>query len=106
MIERKAYLDALRRWRDKQVIKVITGIRRCGKSTLMELFREELRREGIPDSRIIAVNLEDYSNTALRDPMKLRSFILDRARGEGKNVCVPGWHPHCFLSSSHSMLKI
>ena len=76
MIERKEYLDALRRWRDKHVIKVITGIRRCGKSTLMELFQEELRREGVPDDRIIAVNLEDYSNIELRDPMKLHAHIV------------------------------
>ncbi len=40
MIERRAYLDALWRWKDKQVIKVITGIRRCGKSTLMALYQQ------------------------------------------------------------------
>ena len=40
MIERKEYLDMLLRWKDKQVIKVITGIRRCGKSTLMEMFQQ------------------------------------------------------------------
>lgn len=79
MIERKAYLDALRRWRDKQVIKVITGIRRCGKSTLMELFQEELRRDGVPEERIIAINLEDYSHIALRDPMKLHAYIVEHA---------------------------
>ena len=69
MIERKEYLDTLRRWQDRQVIKVITGLRRCGKSTLMELFQEELRRQGVSDEQIIAVNLEDYRNMALRDPM-------------------------------------
>lgn len=79
MIERKEYLDALRRWRDKQVIKVITGIRRCGKSTLMELFQEELRRDGVPEERIIAINLEDYSHIALRDPMKLHAYIVEHA---------------------------
>lgn len=79
MIERKEYLDALRRWRDKQVIKVITGIRRCGKSTLMELFQEELRQDGVPEERIIAINLEDYSHIALRDPMKLHAYIVEHA---------------------------
>lgn len=79
MIERKEYLDALRRWRDKQVIKVITGIRRCGKSTLMELFQEELRRDGVPEESIIAINLEDYSHIALRDPMKLHAYIVEHA---------------------------
>lgn len=79
MIERKEYLDALRRWRDKQVIKVITGIRRCGKSTLMELFQEELRRDGVPEERIISINLEDYNHIALRDPMKLHAYIVEHA---------------------------
>ena len=81
MIERKEYLEALRRWRDKRVIKVITGIRRCGKSTLMELFQAELRREGVPEERIIAIHLEDYANLALRDPMKLHAHILAQASG-------------------------
>lgn len=84
MIERKEYLDTLRRWQDRQVIKVITGIRRCGKSTLMELFQEELRRQGVSDEQIIAVNLEDYSNMALRDPMKLHTYIVDHASRAGK----------------------
>ena len=66
MIDRPQYLRALRRWKDKQMIKVITGIRRCGKSTLMELFQAELRLDGVPDSQIIAVNLEDFANIELR----------------------------------------
>ena len=79
MIQRPEYLRALRRWQDKQIIKVITGIRRCGKSTLMELFQTELRQSGVPDSQIIAVNLEDFANLELRDPMKLHANILERA---------------------------
>lgn len=83
MIQRKEYLDALNRWRDKHVIKVITGIRRCGKSTLMELFQESLRKDGVSDEQIIAVNLEDYNNAGFRDPMKLHSYILEHASGNG-----------------------
>ena len=64
------------------MIKVITGIRRCGKSTLMELFQAELRLDGVPDSQIIAVNLEDFANIELRDPMKLHAYILSRAGNE------------------------
>lgn len=82
MIDRPQYLRALRRWKDKQMIKVITGIRRCGKSTLMELFQAELRLDGVPDSQIIAVNLEDFANIELRDPMKLHAYILSRAGNE------------------------
>ena len=48
------------------MIKVITGIRRCGKSTLMELFQAELRLDGVPDSQIIAVNLEDFKLTGIK----------------------------------------
>lgn len=49
----------LQRWRDRDVIKVVTGIRRCGKSTLLMLFQDALRAEGVPDERIVVVNLED-----------------------------------------------
>lgn len=79
MIERKEYLEALVRWRDKQVIKVITGIRRCGKSTLMELFQGELLKSGVNKEQIIAVNLEDYAHLELRDPLKLHAYIVERA---------------------------
>lgn len=83
MIERKEYLDALRRWRDKRVIKVITGIRRCGKSTLMELFQEELLRDGVRQEQILSVNLEDFANLPLRDAAKLHSYVLEKAAPEG-----------------------
>ena len=59
MIMRQEYLDSLIRFRDKKLIKVITGIRRCGKSTLLELFRDYLRSEGVTDEQIISVNLEE-----------------------------------------------
>lgn len=59
MIERTEYLEELKRWRDKDLIKVITGIRRCGKSTLFELFINYLKDSGINDEQIIKVNLED-----------------------------------------------
>lgn len=58
MIERLEYLEKLKRWKDKDVIKVVTGIRRCGKSTLYDLFIEYLKKEGIDDFHIIKVNLE------------------------------------------------
>lgn len=79
MIERKEYLDSLIRWKDKQVIKVITGIRRCGKSTLMELFQEYLLNNGVLPERIIAVNLEDYANEELKDPKALHAYVMEHA---------------------------
>ena len=59
MIERKEYLEELKRWKDKDLIKVITGIRRCGKSTLFELFINYLLENDIKEEQIIHLNLED-----------------------------------------------
>lgn len=59
MIDRSLYLDELKRWKDKDLIKVVTGIRRCGKSTLFDLFINYLKKSGIKDNQIIKINLED-----------------------------------------------
>ncbi len=59
MIERTEYLDQLKRFKDKDLIKVVTGIRRCGKSTLFELFINYLKKNGIKNNQIININLED-----------------------------------------------
>ena len=59
MIERKEYLEQLKRFKDKDLIKVVTGIRRCGKSTLFELFVKYLKEIGVKDNQIIKINLED-----------------------------------------------
>ena len=62
MIERKEYLEKLKKWKDKDLIKVITGIRRCGKSTLFELYIDYLKSIGIEYNHIISVNLENPDN--------------------------------------------
>ncbi len=62
MLERKEYLDRLKKWKDKDLIKVVTGIRRCGKSTLFELYIEYLKSIGIQDNHIISINLENPDN--------------------------------------------
>lgn len=59
MIMRKEYLEQLFKWKDEHVIKVITGIRRCGKSTLLLQYQEQLIAQGIEAEQIIAINLED-----------------------------------------------
>ena len=59
MIERTEYLEQLKRFKDKDLIKVVTGIRRCGKSTLFELFINYLKETGVKDDQIIMINLED-----------------------------------------------
>lgn len=59
MIQRTEYLEQLKRFKDKDLIKVVTGIRRCGKSTLFELFINYLKETGVKDDQIIKINLED-----------------------------------------------
>ena len=62
MVERKDYLERLKKWKDKDLIKVVTGIRRCGKSTLFELYIDYLKSLGIDDNHIISINLEKPEN--------------------------------------------
>ncbi len=78
MIQRKEYIDKLKDFKDKQIIKVITGIRRCGKSTLLELFKQYLKTEGIEDSQIISINFEELKNEELKDYKKLYKYIEEK----------------------------
>ena len=78
LLERKEYLDKLLAWMDKQLIKVITGVRRCGKSTLMEMFQARLKKDGVEERRILSVNFEDYDFYDLREPAKLYAYIKER----------------------------
>ena len=75
MIARKDYMDLLIGYRDKQVIKIITGIRRCGKSTLLALFQQYLTEDGVKPENIITVNFEDYDHRSLCDPGALHDYI-------------------------------
>lgn len=78
MIQRPQYMEFLMDWKDKQIIKVVSGIRRCGKSTLFDLFQESLRAEGVEESQIIAVNFEDMENEPLCDYRRLYEYIKQR----------------------------
>ncbi|MBO5417112.1 MAG: ATP-binding protein [Clostridia bacterium] len=82
MIKRNEYLAQLTEWKDKNVIKVITGIRRCGKSTLMKLFQKELLSQGVEDSQIIAINFEDLAFEELSDYKKLYEYIMTKINKE------------------------
>lgn len=77
-VERAEYLQKLLAFRDKQIIKVITGVRRCGKSTLMEMFQEQLKSTGVQDDQIIAINFEDFDYYELRSPAKLHAYVKNR----------------------------
>ena len=72
------YLNELKKWQDKDVIKVITGIRRCGKSTLLEQFQEELKHSGVKDAQIISLNFEDIAYEDLPDHKTLYRWVTDR----------------------------
>lgn len=74
-IERRDYLDKLIAFKDKKLIKVITGIRRCGKSTIMEIFRDWLLNNGVSPEQIQYLNFEDYDNIELRNPLALHQYI-------------------------------
>ena len=75
MIERNDYLNILYKWKNKQVFKVITGIRRCGKSTLLKMFKEKLLKEGVEESQIIWLNFEDLDNEPLLDYKTLYAHV-------------------------------
>lgn len=74
-IERTTYLHKLIAFKDKNLIKVITGIRRCGKSTLIEIYRDWLKAHGITSVQIIYINFEDYDYHELRNPQRLYAYI-------------------------------
>ncbi|MEA4890025.1 MAG: ATP-binding protein [Clostridiaceae bacterium] len=77
-ILRKEYLQILKDFRDKDIIKIVTGIRRCGKSTLMEMFQEYLCENGIDKNHIISVNFEDYNYVDLLEPKILHTYVQDK----------------------------
>lgn len=74
-IERASYLNKLISFKDKNLIKVITGIRRCGKSTIMEIYRDWLKEQGVSIDQIVYLNFEDYDNFELRNPKNLYAYI-------------------------------
>lgn len=78
MVKRKEYLNKLIEWKDEQVIKVVTGIRRCGKSTLLLQYQDYLRENGVADEQIISLNFEELENEDLLDYKALYSYIKER----------------------------
>ena len=74
-IKREEYLERLRNLKHKKLIKILTGIRRCGKSTVLEMFKNELLKNGVDENQIIFINFEDYENKSLRNPDVLYNHI-------------------------------
>ena len=84
MIARDEYLNVLKRFKDKQLIKVVTGIRRCGKSTLLEMFQEYLKENGVEENQIISINLEDLEYNFIVDYMTLYKYINEQLKNNKK----------------------
>lgn len=78
LVVRREYLERLNNLKHKKLIKIVTGIRRCGKSTVLEMFRAQLLDEGVEENQIIFLNLEEYENKELRNPDALYSYIKER----------------------------
>ena len=77
-ISRENYLSILKNFKDQQIIKVITGIRRCGKSTLLEIFQDYLKETGVEAKQIISINFENADYEELQDRKKLYEYIKER----------------------------
>lgn len=75
MIDRPLYLNKLMSWKDKDIIKVITGIRRCGKSKILESFAEKLKAQGVSEKQIIRLNFEEMSDERITDAKTLHDSI-------------------------------
>ena len=82
LIQREQYLAFLRRHKDQDVIKVVSGVRRCGKSTLFELFKQELLASGVKANQIISINFEDLEFEPLQEYHALHEYIVERLISE------------------------
>jgi len=84
-IDRKEYLDFLVKSKDRQIIKVVSGVRRCGKSTLFEIYKDFLLENGVAKNQIISINFEDIDYEELTDYKKLYEYIKSKMIGDKKN---------------------
>ena len=84
-IDRKEYLGFLVKSKDRQIIKVVSGVRRCGKSTLFEIYKDFLLENGVAKNQIISINFEDMDYEELTDYKKLYEYIKSKMIGDKKN---------------------
>lgn len=89
IIQRKEYIDKLIAFKDKKLIKIVTGVRRCGKSTLLKLYQEWLKKQGVSDNQIISINFENLDFEELTDYKKLHTYI--------KGKMIPNKRHYIFL---------
>ena len=84
IVKRERYLKKIRPFYDQDLIKVITGIRRCGKSMLLSQIMDELRAQGIPETQIIYVNFEFEDFEFIKDHLDLHKYVTEKMQGEAK----------------------
>lgn len=77
LIQREEYLNKLIALKDKKIIKVVTGVRRCGKSKLLEMYRQWLLEQGVEEERIVSINFEDLDFEDLTDYKKLHTYLKE-----------------------------
>ena len=82
MIPRERYMERIRPFIGSELIKVVTGIRRCGKSVMLELIKDELRARGVPDERIISFNFEQLANAPLCTATALHAELSRQMAGQ------------------------
>lgn len=78
IIERKEYLNKLITWKDKQWIKIVTGVRRCGKSVLLKMYQDYLKNNGVKESQIVTINFEDLDYEELTNYKKLYNYLKEK----------------------------
>lgn len=84
-IERTEYLEWLKTWKEQQIIKVVSGVRRCGKSTLFEIYKNWLFENGVEERQVISINFEDIEYEELSDYHLLYAYIKERLMPDKMN---------------------
>lgn len=84
-IDRKEYLDFLVKSKDRHIIKIVSGVRRCGKSTLFEIYKDFLLENGVAKNQIISINFEDMDYEELTDYKKLYEYIKSKMIEDKRN---------------------
>lgn len=85
LINRTQYLEQLKSFKDMKLIKVVSGIRRCGKSTLFDIYCDYLKQQGIEDNQIIRLNLESGEFYDIQDYRQLFSYVKERLCSDKMN---------------------
>lgn len=88
LINRPQYLNQLIQNLDVDLVKIVTGIRRCGKSCLLDLFHQYLTKRGVPDSKIIHMNMESLRYRDLTDYLSFYDYVSNKISKEGKTYLI------------------